>query len=475
MAVNQLVQAYNEFFNGSGGSVTYGGYPTGTVIVLDGNGAPLSADSIPGSGGLPEPSVPINVPPPSFLPIDFDGDYRNDFLYGQTEDLAAETHYSGTSGFTIVSYCTSAYGLTASLIDPSINTGDAKGDTYGPSVEGLGGTNFNDILYGNNSGNILIGGAGSDLLFGLDGDDRLFGDGGHDTVDGGYGHDVLNGNAGNDVLYGRYGDDWLDGGAGDDHLDAGEDNDVVFGNIGNDTIIGWTGNDILVGGIGSDWLDGGDGFDTAVYSDAVGGIRASLVNPSINTGEAQGDVFVSIEGLQGTSYGDMLQGNGAANELKGLGGNDELLGGGGADTLYGGIYYDTLVGGDGSDVLSGGSGQDVFRFDWTLGSDNVDTITDFDVAEGDKIELETHVFRKFPDVVIEENDDGIIFYNSILQAKQFKIGAAATTADHRIIYNSATGALYYDPDGIGSSAQVQFAQLKAGLALSSTSFGLYTL
>ncbi|WP_112663438.1 calcium-binding protein [Microvirga flavescens] len=473
MAVNQLMQAHDEFFDGTGGIITYGGWVPGTMIIYADGHIDLDRPSRPPAPSTP--SVEINVLPPSFLPIDFDGDYHNDFLYGEAEDLAAEVNYTGTSGFTIVSYSASTSGLVASLSEPSINTGDAKGDTYGPSVEGLGGTAFNDVLYGSNLGNILLGGAGADQLFGLGGDDRLFGDGGNDTVDGGYGNDVLSGNTGNDVLFGRYGNDWLDGGGGNDHLDAGEDNDVIFGAGGDDTIIGWTGNDILAGGIGADSLDGGDGFDTAVYSSTTSGIRVSLMNPSINTGEAQGDVFVSIEGLQGTTYSDMLQGNGAANELQGLGGNDELLGGAGADTLDGGASYDTLVGGDGSDVLSGSSGRDVFRFDWTLGSSNVDTITDFNVTEGDKIELETHVFRKFPDVVVEETDDGLIVYNSQLQATQFKIGSEATTAAHRIIYNSTTGALFYDADGTGAGVQVQFAQLKAGLALSASSFGLYTL
>jgi serralysin len=62
-----------------------------------------------------------------------------------------------------------------------------------------------------------------------------------------------------------------------------------------------------------------------------------------------------------------------------------------------------------------------------------------------------------------------------MAASALKIGAFATTAQQRIIYNSATGGLFYDADGTGASAQVQFAQLKAGLALTTANFGLYTL
>jgi Ca2+-binding RTX toxin-like protein len=34
-----------------------------------------------------------------------------------------------------------------------------------------------------------------------------------------------------------------------------------------------------------------------------------------------------------------------------------------------------------------------------------------------------------------------------LAGTAFKLGAAATTAAHRIVYNQATGELFYDADG----------------------------
>ena len=52
--------------------------------------------------------------------------------------------------------------------------------------------------------------------------------------------------------------------------------------------------------------------------------------------------------------------------------------------------------------------------------------------------------------------------------------AAGATAGHdatdRIIYDTTTGALYYDADGSGRGAAVQIAQLKAGQALSANDF-----
>ncbi len=43
-----------------------------------------------------------------------------------------------------------------------------------------------------------------------------------------------------------------------------------------------------------------------------------------------------------------------------------------------------------------------------------------------------------------------------------------------MIYNSSTGELFYDHDGLGSVAQVKIAQLASGLALSAASFSTYT-
>jgi Ca2+-binding RTX toxin-like protein len=55
-----------------------------------------------------------------------------------------------------------------------------------------------------------------------------------------------------------------------------------------------------------------------------------------------------------------------------------------------------------------------------------------------------------------------------LKATFFSAGTAAHDADDRIIYNKATGALYYDSDGTGAHAQVLFAVIAnhahAGLA-----------
>ncbi|MCW5736261.1 MAG: type I secretion C-terminal target domain-containing protein [Enhydrobacter sp.] len=68
------------------------------------------------------------------------------------------------------------------------------------------------------------------------------------------------------------------------------------------------------------------------------------------------------------------------------GGNDTLLGGTAGDRLDGGHGDDMLDGGLGLDSLTGGSGADTFRFK-TIEEISRDVVTDFDLGEGDRIDL----------------------------------------------------------------------------------------
>ena len=159
--------------------------------------------------------------------------------------------------------------------------------------------------------------------------------------------------------------------------------------------------------------------------------------------------------IYGGDGDDQLDGGADDDLLDGGNGIDILNGGDGADTLYGRNGIDTLDGGLGADTLSGGNDADTFVFSTALGAGNVDTIQFYSVAQ-DTIQLDVDVFS------------GIGL--GTLAANAFVIGAAATTADHRIIYDPVTGALYYDADGDGAVAAVQFATLGTGLALTNADF-----
>ena len=52
----------------------------------------------------------------------------------------------------------------------------------------------------------------------------------------------------------------------------------------------------------------------------------------------------------------------------------------------------------------------------------------------------------------------------------FKIGTAAADADDRIIYNSTSGALFFDSNGNAAGGSTLFARLSKGLALTSSDF-----
>jgi Ca2+-binding RTX toxin-like protein len=81
---------------------------------------------------------------------------------------------------------------------------------------------------------------------------------------------------------------------------------------------------------------------------------------------------------------------GSGNDIiEGSIGDDVILGAAGNDSLSGGDGDDTLTGGAGSDQLSGGAGSDLFVYS-ALGESkgaNIDTITDFQSLQGDRIDL----------------------------------------------------------------------------------------
>jgi serralysin len=172
----------------------------------------------------------------------------------------------------------------------------------------------------------------------------------------------------------------------------------------------------------------------------------------------------SSETLNGTANADTIQGLGGNDRLYGQSGNDQLDGGTGRDYLYGGAGDDTLLGGSGNDRLYGGSGRDVltggansdsFYFDTSLAG-AIDKILDFSTVD-DTIVLENAVFTAFS-------------RTGTMSSSAFHVGAAAHDSTDRIIYNSNTGALSYDPDGTGAAAAVQFAELSTKLPLTYQDF-----
>ena len=314
--------------------------------------------------------------------------------------------------------------------------------------ETIEGTPEADMLNGYDGNDQIFGRAGDDNINGGEGNDRLNGEGGNDLLFGGFGYDVIAGGDGNDTIYGGKGADFLGGGAGFDSIYGGEGHDVLLGggfadrlagNEGNDEARGGFGADTIYGGAGSDKLYGDEGNDVIYGGDGVDGIAGGTGN----------------DFLYGGADNDQMVGQAGDDTLFGGTGNDRLSGNGGDDTLYGQEGDDILKGGDGNDTLYGGTGNDTFVIEDNDPDNGTSFIADF--AAGDLIALDADIFL------------GISVLGGLLDAA-FALGTEAGDADDRIIYDQATGSIFYDEDGAGGADQVLIAQVQAGTVLDASAF-----
>ena len=296
----------------------------------------------------------------------------------------------------------------------------------------------NDTLIGGDGNDTLRGGRGNDvfLVRGFEGFDLYDGGEGLDTIRGtagddviglaGYGNrasgsraadnlisiEVIDGGSGNDILRmngsgssydfsairltgielieGSTGDDWIVGSAGDDVIDGRGGADVLFGGAGNDTFL-------IRAGEAMDRFDGGPGFDT---------IRGSVARDVLQLRNGSRDL-VSIELIDmGQDYDTVRLSNGddeldlsaiqvrGLERIEGLGGNDRIKGS------------------SAGEVLVGGAGQDVFVFAGRFGAD---TIADFDIHGGDRIDISAFRFASFSQLLMHTKqigDDSVITFAS---------------------------------------------------------------
>jgi Ca2+-binding RTX toxin-like protein len=339
----------------------------------------------------------------------------------------------GGGGIDTASYAHSNAGVRVSLATGTGAGGDAQGDTL-ISIENLTGSSFADVLTGNTGANILDGGAGADTLAGGAGNDTYVVDNAGDVV-------RENAGAGTDTVLASIN---FTLGADVENLTLIGAAVAGTGNAGANVITGNSNDNLLDGRAGADTINGAGGSDTVTYAASGAGVTVDLSTGLGSGGDAQGDTLSSIENLIGSNFFDILFGDANANVINGGGSGDNLLG---------------L---DGNDILTGGLGGDDFVFTTALNAlTNVDTITDFNIAEFDAILLDDAIFTGLG-----------VAPGTNITAQEFRIGAAAQDADDRIIYNDVTGALLFDVDGTGAEAAVQFATLSAGLALTNNQFFL---
>jgi Ca2+-binding RTX toxin-like protein len=307
------------------------------------------------------------------------------------------------------------------------------------NIEDALGSSFDDTLVGSAADHVLRGSLGGDTYFVHDAGVDIFENvnQGTDEVRASVSYAL---SAGAEIERFRTTDD-----TGTGAID-------LTGNTRVNEITGNDGENRLDGGVnvsGSDTLRGRDGSDTYIVRNAndsiaeFGGEGADTVLADVSYELTDG---ADVESLRTTDDNGTaainLAGNNTGNNVTGNNGDNVLNGAGGRDTL------------------TGRGGADDFLFDSELGLDNVDTIADFAVGI-DTIVLENDVFTALEPPKGLERD---------LTAAEFGIGTAAQDASDRIIYDSSTGALSYDRDGVGGTAAIQFATLSTGLALSNLDF-----
>jgi Ca2+-binding RTX toxin-like protein len=199
--------------------------------------------------------------------------------------------------------------------------GSDKDDMIGASMVNLSPYN-KDYL---KNGIVLIGGKGNDTLSGDKYNDRLLGGEGNDKLYGRIGNDTLEGGDGDDLLDGGRDQDMLRGGKGTDTLHGGAGGDRLYGEEGDDTLNGGNDNDILSGGAGADKLNGDAGVDAVSYFTSQSAVTVDLNLTVQKGGDAQGDIFTSIERIIASKYNDSLIGGKGNDTLEGGNGNDRLI------------------------------------------------------------------------------------------------------------------------------------------------------
>lgn len=362
------------------------------------------------------------------------GNALNNILYAG----AGDNQLDGAGGTDTLSfrYTTSATsaGVTLDLSAVDVagwaTASGASGADQVQGFENIEGSAFTDHLTGTAGDNVMDGGTSGDTLIGGDGSDTYY----IDTASAA----VITPLTTPDVVI-ETNADALSGGIDTVMLrSVGVYGYTLGANIENGRLLTTAAADLrgnaldnlLFAGVGNNVLNGDAGNDTLSYLYATTGLLGVVVSLEAAGAQATGgsgtDTLAFIENLAGSLNADTLTGSVANNILTGNAGADVLNGRGGADSLV------------------GGAGGDQFVFSSALGLGNIDTVQDF-AAGQDRLVVDDAVFVG---LAIGAVLDGLLCF-----------GTAAQTAEHRFVYDQATGSLAFDADGSGVGAQVQFATL----------------
>jgi Ca2+-binding RTX toxin-like protein len=382
-----------------------------------------------------------------------------DTLYGGAgDDLYIYTAYTGTivenagEGFDTV-YMYDNYGqqfmYNVEVIYILGYSLTAWGDNLNNTI--YGGTG-NDTILGGHGSDILVGGVGADYMQGSHGDDIYYvdnvsdyaqeydpaveGGSGYDTIYSsvnwtldyyierlilidaavyGYGNERANtiiGNAYANRLYGYEGSDTIDGGAGADYMKGHTGNDKYYVDTRSDQVVEYA----------------SEGTDT-VYTSVSYTLPANVEN---------GVLIGSFASITGGAGANIIESQGKGN------------------TLEGGAGDDTLVAGSGDEVLTGGAGSDVFKL-------NSSSTLRFSGASAVILD-----FKEGQDKIMISSGDALSSSRSAPPDVMLDMSPREMRAT--VLYDSNTGILSYDEDGVGSGAAIQLAVLKTKDKLAASDF-----
>lgn len=138
--------------------------------------------------------------------------------------------------------------------------------------------------------------------------------------------------------------------------------DSFTGNAEDNRFSGLQGDDIINGKSGFDTVD----YRPEIWNGGFKGVRVDLRKGTATDSFGDTDTLINIEAVQGTDWRDIIRDNGKNNHLDGRDGND------------------VLVMKKGNDWAVGGDGADLFKFRAAFGDD---VVKDFDLAEGDRLDI----------------------------------------------------------------------------------------
>ena len=214
---------------------------------------------------------------------------------------------------------------------------------------------------------------------------------------------------------------------------------TLIGNAGVNKLVGSGLDDTIDGGAGADKMAGGAGNDTYIVDNTQDAIVEKTGTDTVMASVSY-TLAGNVDNLTLTGTDNI---NGMGNKL--------------ANIIVGNAGNNTLFGGEGNDTVTGGAGADTFVFNSrTSATKNVDTITDFSSSDGDHLQFSS--VEWFKDLGAAGD----------LTSDQFWSGADVTRAhddSDRLIYNTSTGDLYYDADGLGGRGGILVAHLSGNPVL----------